>query len=357
MKRLILFLSFLPLLGVCNAPFRAPTWVTGLMSTTTPPAASSPLPNYTPSQPQALTSSLTPTPLGSSAGQIAFAASDGVYIMNTDGTGRTLLPDSIGLYVRPFAWSPDGAKIAFMCSGGICVKDFDGPLLTCPDLGFGLAWSPNGKRIAFVTVEPYYELHVMNADCQGQARLAKVGGDPVWSPDSQRIAFVSPAHSIYLVNADGTELKRLATMADGAAWSPDGTKIAFASYDDGGIHLINTDGTGRTRIAVKALDEAYLLQPTWSPDGSKIAYAPARLLYTGPRVLDTKLYIMNADGTDQKHLTPIVGRRFAWSPDGRMIAVSTEIKGQSGIYLVQAEGAVRLTQLTNQGENYPACRP
>src|SRR3972149_1733874 len=64
----------------------------------------------------------------------------------------------------------------------------------------------------------------------------------------------------------------------------------------------------RTRIAVKALDEAYLLQPTWSPDGSKIAYAPARLLYTGPRVLDTKLYIMNADGTDQKHLTHLVCR-------------------------------------------------
>ena len=79
------------------------------------------------------------------------------------------------------------------------------------------------------------------------------------------------------------------------AWSPDGTKIAFTSDRDGipKIYVMNADGTNQTRITDNpASDEA----PAWSPDGSKIAF-------TSDRDGNPEIYVMNADGTDQTRLT------------------------------------------------------
>jgi WD40-like Beta Propeller Repeat len=63
-------------------------------------------------------------------GKIAFAAARSgtweIDLMNPDGTGRAKLPTSTGLDFEP-AWSPDGTKIADVCSNfAICVMHADG---------------------------------------------------------------------------------------------------------------------------------------------------------------------------------------------------------------------------------------
>jgi hypothetical protein len=65
--------------------------------------------------------------------------------------------------------------------------------------------------------------------------------DPVWSPDSRRIAFSSKRDDgtwrIYLMDADGTDVTPLPTGTGDAlqpAWSPDGGRIAFVSTRTGG---------------------------------------------------------------------------------------------------------------------------
>ncbi len=56
---------------------------------------------------------------------------------------------------------------------------------------------------------------------------------------------------------------------------------------------------------------------------------------------------MNTDGTGLVRLTTAIGfnGRFAWSPDGRTIALAREIGGVSDLYRINPDGSssVRLT--------------
>jgi Tol biopolymer transport system component len=146
-----------------------------------------------------------------------------IYVMNSDGTNRTLLPGTA--YGQDPSFSPDGDHIAFygVVEGlfGIGVMNSDGTdpiqIGTERDLSLGGAvFFPNGERIAI-------------------ARNTKGGTD-----------------NIYAVNADGSNQSKL-TNNDSAndsfpTFSPDGKKMAFVrrSYDDSGkfvseIYLMNLD--------------------------------------------------------------------------------------------------------------------
>jgi Tol biopolymer transport system component len=75
-----------------------------------------------------------------------------------------------------------------------------------------------------------------------------------------------------------------------------------------------------TSVAAAVAAPEQIFDPTWSPDGRKIAY-----------VGDGKIYVMNADGSGKRRLTPTRNAapgnrpdsRPAWSPDGRKIAFET----------------------------------
>src|SRR5205085_9885191 len=64
------------------------------------------------------------------------------------------------------------------------------------------------------------------------------------------------------------------------------------------------------------------LDPSWSPDGTRLAFESHR-----DSNLSTEIYVMNADGSDQRRLTTDSGRPSqlfnvepAWSPRGDLIA-------------------------------------
>ena len=223
-------------------------------------------------------------------------------------------------------------------------------------------WSPNRQRIAFSSNRAEggnaTEIYVMNADGTSVTRLTNGVGDssyePIWSPDGQRIAFSSYKEEggnnteIYVMNADGTNVS-LITEGDGGdyvnpAWSPDGQRIAFStdSTDSGAyvdIYVMNVDGSNPTRLTSYGGDD-YNANPAWSPDGQRIAFESDR---DGNR----NIYVMNADGSNLTRLTSHSGADMspAWSPDGRRIAFQSDRDGNHNIYVMNADGSnpTRLT--------------
>jgi Tol biopolymer transport system component len=219
-------------------------------------------------------------PTWSPAGdRIAVSVETGLYI--EDGQGVVLSRvDLPGAALWP-SWAPDGQALVFTASSGHGVEifrvDADGGNLTDlsavlgarPGYTFGAQWSPSGGLIAFHSLVAGAHIAVMNPDGSGEREVARWQGNweilevpswppPQWSPDGQRIAFVSTSASgdrdIYVISPDGSGLTDL-THSPGndydPAWSPDGKRIAFVSTRDGDkeVYVANADGSDPVNVS------------------------------------------------------------------------------------------------------------
>ena len=74
-------------------------------------------------------------------------------------------------------------------------------------------------------------------------------------------------------------------------------------------------------------DESHKDQPVWSPDGSKIAYVAQ-----GSEVNGLDIWVMDADGGNQKNITQTSGDEFdpEWSPDSSRIVFTHHYRDSAG---------------------------
>jgi Tol biopolymer transport system component len=90
------------------------------------------------------------------------------------------------------------------------------------------SWAPGGKRLVFTRVAgDAQRVWVVRRDGSGLRPLrgAECGGDPAWSPDGKRVAFICNYRSLYTVKVTGGGLKRVTTTdkemsIDSIAWQP-----------------------------------------------------------------------------------------------------------------------------------------
>jgi Tol biopolymer transport system component len=246
-----------------------------------------------------------------------------------------------------FAWSPDGARIAFADAGSLKVIDVDGGqargIGDCPDPGrlpvngcAGLAWSPDGSLIGYFqeTELPTDAIevawYVAGPDGSGSRRVAvlPVEGAPStmsWSPDGSTILFDGP-EGTYIADLDGSAPRLLIEDREGPAaaqWSPDGTRIAYVTTprDQGGFvwELRLADAAGRyvTTVYRTACCIYDWRPPLWSPDGRYLAFEVVTVKPGGsPSDTEGDLYIIGADGSGLASLLPLrtTTRVLAWQP-------------------------------------------
>jgi len=170
-------------------------------------------------------------------------------------------------------------------------------------LNIGASASPDGKFVALtLSRDDNSEVYRLGADGSRPRRLTRdwaIDSSPSWSPDAKRIAFVSERSGnpqVYMMKADGSGAKRLTFQGNynqTPDWSPRGDFILFNARDERlvyDIFKINwTDG----EIIRLTQDQGNNEHPTFAPNGDLVVFSSTR---TG----ESKLYIMNADGTNQR---------------------------------------------------------
>ena len=204
-------------------------------------------------------------------------------------------------------WSPDGRRLAFATdSGDIVVLDMESGLrrrLTKGSSDGAVAWSPDGKRVLFID---WSDLTVDTASADGGPRTrvtrmpSGIDADalPRWSADGRWISLLNTEGGrLYVVHADGTGLHSVASDAQDAAWSPSGARIAFAGGR--GIVVVDLDHARRRQLTRDPLDSTV----AWSPDGQHILFTRNDLGRGAFGEHHTQLWMMKADGTDQRPVT------------------------------------------------------
>ena len=259
-------------------------------------------------------------------GEVAFySARDGnneIYVMDWDGRRPLRITNDPGSDTDP-AISPDGRDIVFTSNrtgnndifivgiaGGIPVN-----LTNNPATDGWARWSPDGEHIVFHTNrDGNFELYMMNRDGSNPTRLTNYPGVdqyPDWSPDGREIAFRRDI-DIYALDVTSGQVRRLTNappLNQMPAWSPSGQQLAFMSMRDNyiSVYLMNADGSGQRNLTPKNSVDAdtdwISRAPSWSTTGRLIYFMSSRPS-TG---LDTEIFMVNSDGTGTFRLTNVIG--------------------------------------------------
>lgn len=262
-----------------------------------------------------------------------FSARDGnneIYVMDWDGRRPLRLTDDPGSDVDP-AISPSGRDVVFtsnrMGNNDIYIVGIAGGAavnLTNTPANEGWArWAPDGEHIVFHSNrDGNFELYVMNRDGSGQTRITDYPGVdqfPDWSPNGREIAFRRD-NDIYVMDTASGQTRRLTDappLNQMPAWSRSGQQLAFMSSRAGyiSVFVMNADGSNQRNLTPKSpadSDSDWISRaPSWSTNGRHIYFMSSRPS-TG---LDTEIFLMNEDGTGLARLTNSIG--MDGSPHGR----------------------------------------
>jgi Tol biopolymer transport system component len=230
---------------------------------------------------------------------------DQQYIMNSDGTGLRRVSSGLGRTTCGYFYARD-ARILYASTEHL------GP--ACPprpDYSHGYVWS-------------LYDYDIYVADSSG-AHAMRLTDNPAYdaegtlSPDGQTIVFTSLRNGdldIYTMRTDGTELKRLTHTVGydgGPFFSPDGKRIVYRA---------SHPGPAADSAEYRALLEQHLVRPT-----------------------RMDIWVMNADGSDQRQVTNLPGANFApyITPDGGRILFASNYRNPRSrnfdLYLVNLDGS------------------
>jgi Tol biopolymer transport system component len=248
-------------------------------------------------------------------------------------------------------------------------------------------WSPDGTQLIFqrtTSDSTCDQQYIMNADGSDLRMVSNGLGRTTcgyFYDGGARVVYSSTFHAdeacpptpdmsrgyvwalydfdIYTSNPDGSDLQNIFSTPgyDGeATLSPDGSRIVFTSTQGGDldIYTMNVDGSD-VRQLTNTL--GYDGGPFYSHDGSMIVYRAGRpgspeaeadyralLADNKVRPSNMEVWVMNADGTEQRQVTNLGGANFApfFHPDNKRILFSSNHENPRGrnfdLFLINLDG-------------------
>lgn len=257
-------------------------------------------------------------------------------------------------------WSPDGRWLAFAHSGHVCVAPADGRALPraitdFADAAWSPVWLPDSHRL-IVPAQRRDAFSLLLTDRGGswpRSLADDNGGDngeAAPSPDGQRVAYIHRPFDdlnhwelrlIDITNGQtATLFGRSKEKAWSPRWSPDGQRVYFLSQQSGWTEVwaVRPDGEGLHQLTQLGRDVAEFAV---SPDGAQLAL-------TAIREGDVDLLLIEVATGEARALRAAGGCYAAphWSPDGRFLTVEYEHATQPpDLYRVDAQSG-SMTQLT-----------
>ncbi len=300
--------------------------------------------------------------------QVAYQADSTIWVAPAlGGVPRPLL--RLAGAPKGFDLSPEGNRVGYALRGRVYVQDLRGGASAAvgPAVydAHSVAWSPDGARLAYVVGNSIFVFG-------GPNQFGNEASSAVWvvSPDGSKPVRVSDDKALNV----------------GPAWAPDGRALFWVSNREGTrdiyrVRLNRSGGAARPAVRLTtglnamglSLDRAgarlacsvlAIYSNIWSievPRSAPISIARARPVTSGNQMIESldisrdgrwlafdsdrggnfDIYKMPVEGGDVVQLTTDPGKDFwpRWSPDGRAIAFHSMRAGNRDVFTIAADGS------------------